>query len=99
MTILLSALVLGIMGSFHCAGMCGPIAVALPLHGNTILQKFFGGTLYNLGRTLNLRNFGGVVRNARTGNSFAGFSTENFGCDGCADDYFGFISCSFPQPV
>jgi sulfite exporter TauE/SafE len=52
MAILLSALVLGIMGSFHCAGMCGPIAIALPLHGNTILQKIFGGTLYNLGRTL-----------------------------------------------
>jgi uncharacterized protein len=51
MTILLSALVLGIMGSFHCAGMCGPIAVALPLHGNTLAQKIFGGTLYNIGRT------------------------------------------------
>ena len=52
MTILFSALVLGMMGSFHCAGMCGPIAIALPLHGNTFLQKIFGGTLYNVGRTL-----------------------------------------------
>jgi sulfite exporter TauE/SafE len=52
MTILLSALVLGVMGSFHCAGMCGPIAIALPLHGNTISQKFFGGALYNFGRTI-----------------------------------------------
>ena len=52
MTILFSALVLGMMGSFHCAGMCGPIAIALPLHGNTFLQKNFGGTLYNIGRTL-----------------------------------------------
>lgn len=52
MTILISGFVLGIMGSFHCAGMCGPIAVALPLHGNTIAQKIFGGTLYNIGRTI-----------------------------------------------
>lgn len=52
MTILLSALVLGLMGSFHCAGMCGPIAIALPLHGNTVPQKIFGGTLYNIGRTI-----------------------------------------------
>ncbi len=51
MGILLSALILGLMGSFHCAGMCGPIAIALPLHGNTIPQKIFGGALYNLGRT------------------------------------------------
>lgn len=52
MAILLSALLLGLMGSFHCAGMCGPIAIALPLHGNTVPQKIFGGTLYNVGRTI-----------------------------------------------
>ncbi len=52
MALLISALVLGLMGSFHCAGMCGPIAIALPLHGNTIPQKIFGGLLYNSGRTL-----------------------------------------------
>jgi sulfite exporter TauE/SafE len=52
MAILISAFVLGIMGSFHCAGMCGPIAVALPLHGNTLIQKIFGGALYNMGRTI-----------------------------------------------
>lgn len=52
MSILISAFVLGIMGSFHCAGMCGPIAIALPLHGNSVGGKIFGGSLYNLGRTL-----------------------------------------------
>jgi sulfite exporter TauE/SafE len=52
MSILISAFVLGIMGSFHCAGMCGPIAIALPLHGNSVVGKIFGGTLYNLGRTI-----------------------------------------------
>ena len=52
MTIYISALVLGLMGSFHCAGMCGPIAVSLPLHGNTVAQKIFGGGLYNIGRTI-----------------------------------------------
>ena len=40
------------MGSFHCAGMCGPIAIALPLQGNTLGGKLLGGSLYNLGRTL-----------------------------------------------
>lgn len=60
MAILLSALVLGLMGSFHCAGMCGPIAIALPLHGNTVLQKIFGGTLYNVGRTITYGIMGAI---------------------------------------
>lgn len=52
MSILISAFILGIMGSFHCAGMCGPIAIALPLHGNSVGGKILGGSLYNLGRTI-----------------------------------------------
>ena len=52
MEIIIAGLVFGFVTSFHCAGMCGPIAIALPLHGNTKLDKIFGGVLYNLGRTL-----------------------------------------------
>ena len=52
MEILLSAIFLGLMGSFHCAGMCGPIALSLPLHGNNLWQKSVGGLLYNSGRTI-----------------------------------------------
>jgi len=73
MTILLSALVLGIMGSFHCAGMCGPIAIALPLHGNTALQKIFGGTLYNLGRTITYGIMGAIFGLLGQGISMIGF--------------------------
>jgi sulfite exporter TauE/SafE len=73
MTILLSALVLGIMGSFHCAGMCGPIAIALPLHGNTVLQKIFGGTLYNLGRTITYGIMGAIFGLLGQGISMIGF--------------------------
>jgi sulfite exporter TauE/SafE len=49
--VLLSAFLLGLAGSFHCAGMCGPIAIALPLYGHSLPRKFLGGVLYNLGRT------------------------------------------------
>jgi sulfite exporter TauE/SafE len=52
MEIIWTGLVLGLMGSFHCAGMCGPIALSLPLRGNNTFQKVFGGVLYNLGRTV-----------------------------------------------
>lgn len=50
MTILITAFLLGLMGSLHCVGMCGPIALSLPLRGNTILQKIWGGTLWSIGR-------------------------------------------------
>ena len=50
MEILFTAFVLGLMGSFHCVGMCGPIALSLPLRGNNFGQKLTGGLLYNLGR-------------------------------------------------
>ena len=58
--ILVSALILGLAGSFHCAGMCGPIAIALPLHGNTVGRKVYGGVLYNLGRTTTYGVMGAV---------------------------------------
>jgi len=76
MTILFSALVIGLMGSFHCAGMCGPIAIALPLHGNTIPQKIFGGTLYNLGRTLTYGIMGAIFGLLGQGLHMIGFQQK-----------------------
>lgn len=51
MEFVISGLVFGLVTSLHCAGMCGPIAIALPLHGESKTAKFLGGLLYNLGRT------------------------------------------------
>lgn len=76
MVILFSALVLGLMGSFHCAGMCGPIAIALPLHGNSIPQKIFGGTLYNLGRTLTYGVMGAIFGLLGQGVEMIGFQQK-----------------------
>jgi len=58
MEFIISGLVLGFLTSFHCMGMCGPIALALPLYGNRRLQKLFGGILYHLGRTTTYIIFG-----------------------------------------
>jgi sulfite exporter TauE/SafE len=52
MAILFTAFLLGLMGSLHCVGMCGPIALSLPLRGDTIVQKIWGSTLWSLGRIL-----------------------------------------------
>lgn len=49
---LAAGLVFGFLGSVHCVGMCGPIALALPTAGMQGLKKWTGLFLYNFGRTL-----------------------------------------------
>lgn len=48
----LSGFVIGILGSVHCAGMCGPLALALPVPQAGRLQFVLGRLLYNLGRVI-----------------------------------------------
>ena len=52
MEVIFAGFLLGIVGSFHCIGMCGPIALNLPLRGNSFAERLLSGILYNLGRTL-----------------------------------------------
>lgn len=47
---ILSGLSIGFLGSFHCIGMCGPIALALPVHKYSGIQKYMGILVYNFGR-------------------------------------------------
>lgn len=49
---LYSALILGLLGSFHCIGMCGPIAFMLPVSRDNQLKKAMQVFLYHLGRLL-----------------------------------------------
>lgn len=49
---LISALILGLLGSAHCAGMCGPIALALPLVNQSWWTRITSGLTYNTGRVL-----------------------------------------------
>ncbi|MDZ4749589.1 MAG: sulfite exporter TauE/SafE family protein [Saprospiraceae bacterium] len=49
---ILTGLSIGFLGSFHCIGMCGPIALALPVHTFSGVQKYVGIFLYNLGRAV-----------------------------------------------
>ena len=76
MAILISALILGFMGSFHCAGMCGPIAIALPLQGNSVSGKIFGGSLYNLGRTITYGIMGAIFGLLGQGVAMIGFQQK-----------------------
>jgi len=45
-----SAFILGLVGSLHCAGMCGPLALALPATGNSRASFILGRVSYNVGR-------------------------------------------------
>ena len=49
---LLSALILGLMGSLHCVGMCGPIAFMLPVDRTNNYKKFGQIFIYHFGRLL-----------------------------------------------
>lgn len=49
---------MGLLGSFHCVGMCGPLALSLPLSSDSYWAKFSGAFLYNAGRVITYAMFG-----------------------------------------
>ena len=50
--LVLAAFMMGLLGSFHCVGMCGPIALSLPLKHDSDWAKFSGALFYNSGRII-----------------------------------------------
>lgn len=71
--IILSGLILGFMGSFHCLGMCGPIVIALPLPQGSWASRIVGSVLYNVGRTVTYALMGVVFGLVGAGLHLAGF--------------------------
>ena len=55
-----AAAMLGLAGSLHCVGMCGPIALALPRPPGSTQSLLAGRLLYNLGRALTYAAMGAV---------------------------------------
>jgi sulfite exporter TauE/SafE len=52
MIFLASAFVLGLLGSLHCLGMCGPLVVAMPIIGNTWLKTTTNALIYHGSRII-----------------------------------------------
>jgi uncharacterized protein len=48
----LTAVTIGLMGSLHCVGMCGPIALAVPLSNHGKGYRFLGSFNYLFGKAL-----------------------------------------------
>ena len=55
------AFVMGLVGSFHCLGMCGPIAMALPMGHRNNGSRLVGGAIYNMGRIFTYSFFGLIL--------------------------------------
>ncbi|MEJ2103057.1 MAG: sulfite exporter TauE/SafE family protein [Ignavibacteriaceae bacterium] len=58
---ILAAFLVGLVGSLHCIGMCGPIAIALPVPDSSNLSFFTGRILYNLGRVVTYSFLGAIL--------------------------------------
>jgi uncharacterized protein len=72
MNILWTAFLVGIFGSLHCIGMCGPITLALPVFRNAPFFLVTSRMLYNIGRTLTYAFMGGVIGLIGQGMSLVG---------------------------
>jgi sulfite exporter TauE/SafE len=49
---IITPFMIGLIGSLHCIGMCGPIVLALPYNSPSVLSLIWGRTVYNIGRVL-----------------------------------------------
>ncbi|WP_456377717.1 sulfite exporter TauE/SafE family protein [Lutibacter sp.] len=68
-----TALLLGLAGSFHCIGMCGPIAFIIPVDRTSKAKMFYQTFLYNFGRLLSYSLIGLLFGFIGKGLYLAGF--------------------------
>lgn len=66
------AFLTGLLGSMHCVGMCGPIAMALPVVGKNNTEKILGRVLYNFGRLFTYSVMGFLLGSFGLGLKLAG---------------------------
>ncbi len=74
--VFVSGFSIGVLGSFHCVGMCGPLALSLPINNLSSVRKFFSISLYNLGRAISYTSMGivfGII-----GQSFSFFKIQQW---------------------
>ncbi len=71
MEFLLAAFMIGLLGSLHCMGMCGPIALMLHarIPGNPLLHSI----VYNSGRLLTYAGLGALAASLGRGIALAGW--------------------------
>ncbi|HEX5625163.1 MAG TPA: sulfite exporter TauE/SafE family protein [Saprospiraceae bacterium] len=68
-TVILTGLSIGLLGSFHCIGMCGPIALGFTGNPEKPIDRFKSIFLYNFGRAVSYAAMGLLL--GLIGNQFA----------------------------
>ena len=56
----IAAFFIGAVGSIHCIGMCGPIALSLPVVSNNHASRFVSTFFYNAGRIITYATLGAL---------------------------------------
>lgn len=67
-----AAFLIGLLGSLHCVGMCGPIAFALPVRTANPVVKLGKYLLYNFGRIVTYASLGFLIGMVGKGFNMAG---------------------------
>ena len=73
---LLSAIIFGFLGSFHCIGMCGPIAFMLPVDRQNSVKRFLQIASYHFGRLFTYSLIGLLFGFLGKGFYFFGFQQQ-----------------------
>lgn len=68
------AFLMGLLGSLHCAVMCGPLMLSLPIQKTSYLKSAFQLLLYQFGRVLVYTSMGVLV--GWVGSSFTIFANQ-----------------------
>src|SRR5436190_8266804 len=69
---ILAAFGIGLLGSLHCLGMCGPIALAIPAKENDLYSRLLSVLIYNSGRVFTYSLIGFVFGLIGKGFAMAG---------------------------
>ncbi|MBX7240975.1 MAG: sulfite exporter TauE/SafE family protein [Bacteroidia bacterium] len=72
-TLIISAVMMGFMGSLHCLGMCGPIALTLSVPVNSSSRNILKSVFYNSGRIITYGFLGIIFGSIGKIFSLAGF--------------------------
>ena len=70
---LFTAILFGLLGSFHCIGMCGPIAFMLPVDRTNQTKRVLQVSIYHLGRLITYGILGGLFGLLGKGFNLFGF--------------------------
>jgi len=68
-----TAFLVGLVGSLHCLGMCGPIALSLPISSGSGFKKSAHKLIYNSGRVITYSFLGLLLGIVGEGFTMAGF--------------------------